>query len=296
VSLVGVSTSGVPTNFLTLPIGTGTCSDPAFGTTGTSLQSAGGQTNYTSGFVGLFQATSPATSGSGTTTTGEAEAIFSRYSGSAYTSAAASGQLSIPGCLVTEQATGTSTGTTTYLDAGNITVTGPSGQAVTLTENSVALGGTTFISYFSQLAAGYIPTTGGTFTFQATGSTTGGVGPFKASVVFPNPILQWTNQSAAATVTRASSLPITWTGGAAGTFVYMEGSSASTVASGSFTCIANVSAGSFTVPAYVLAALPAGTGSITVENGTVPSTFTATNLNNGGAVGYVSYQVNSTFN
>lgn len=296
VSVVGVSTTGVPTNFLTLPIGTGTCSDPIYGTNGTQLQNASGQANYTSGSVDLFQSTAPATSGSGTTTTSFAQAIFASYTGSSYASAASSGQLSIPGCLVTETATGAATGTTTYLDAGTITVTGPSGQAATLTENSFPLGGTNFISYSSQLAAGYIPTTGGTFTFKATGSTTGGVGPFTTTVVFSNPILQWTNQAAAATVTRSAGLPITWTGGAAGTFVVMSGSSSSTVASGTFTCIANVTAGSFTVPAYVLAALPAGTGTVSVDNETVPNSFTATNLNNGGAVGFVAYQVNSTYN
>jgi hypothetical protein len=299
VSVVGVSTTGVPTNFLTLPIGSGTCSDPIYGTNGTQLQSLSGQTSVTSGGVDLFQITEPSTSGGGPTTTGLAEATFATYTGSYYASVASSGQLSIPGCLVTESVTGsTTTSTVTYLDAGTITVTGPSGQPVTLTENSFNVSGTNFVDYSAQLATGYIPTTGGTFTFKATGSTTGGVGPFTTTVVFSNPILQWTNQTAAATVTRSAGLPITWTGGAAGTYVSMSGYSSSTTGSvsGSFLCIASVTAGSFTVPAYVLAAMPAGTGTVTVENETVPNSFTATNLNYGGAIGLVAYEVNSTFN
>jgi hypothetical protein len=57
-----------------------------------------------------------------------------------------------------------------------------------------------------------------------------------------------------------------------------------------------VSAGSFTVPSYVLAALPAGMGSVTVENETNFSSFTATGLNNGFAAGFVAVEVNSTYN
>jgi hypothetical protein len=108
--------------------------------------------------------------------------------------------------------------------------------------------------------------------------------------------LTWTNQAAAATVTRSAGLPITWAGGASGTFVFIGGNSSSSTASGSFTCIAPVAAGQFTVPAYVLAALPAGTGSVEVENETAPASFTATGLNYGTTLGAVGYEVNSTFN
>jgi hypothetical protein len=177
-------------------------------------------------------------------------------------------------------------------------VTEPSGTSVTLQSfaSSIGLG-----LYDATLAAGAIPSSGGTFTFKGSGgSNSPFIGPFTASVVFPNPILTWANPTAAATVTRSSGLNVTWSGGASGTFVIISGSSSATVAgqsvSGSYTCIAPVSAGSFTVPAYVLAILPAGTGSTSVSGYTNYTSFTATNLNVGTAIGGTSQSVNSTFN
>jgi hypothetical protein len=66
--------------------------------------------------------------------------------------------------------------------------------------------------------------------------------------------------------------------------------------SGSYTCIAPVSAGSFTVPSYVLATLPAGSGSTAVSNYTNYQTFTASGLDNGTLFGGTSQSVNTTYN
>ena len=93
VSMVGTNSAGVPTNIVTLPIGTGTCSDPTFGTNGAQLQTLSGQTTVTTGLVGIFQSTTPSTSGSGTTVLAEASAIFESYTGSTY--AYSGGQVSI---------------------------------------------------------------------------------------------------------------------------------------------------------------------------------------------------------
>ncbi len=298
VSLVGVTTSGVPTNSLTLPIGTGACSDSQFGTIGTQLNNLSGLTSLNSGALILALETSPATSGSGTQVTDTAIGSFQHisYNGSTY-GAAAAGSVSLGGCIVNQivNSTSTVTTTTTGLDAGTITVTGPSGNA-TLTAFSAIPG-----YYLAQLATGFIPTSGGTFTFQ-NGSGGKDVGPFKPSpsIVFSNPVLTWTNQSAAATVTRSAGLPITWTGGSSGTFVYIGGSSSATVGgqsvSASFTCFVPVSPAQFTVPSYILAALPAGTGGVTVGNYTNYQSFSATGLDNGAALGFVAYEINSTYN
>jgi hypothetical protein len=142
--------------------------------------------------------------------------------------------------------------------------------------------------YVTQLAAGAIPTSGGTFIFNGAGGAV--VGPFTATVNFPSPLLSWTNQPAATTVTRSQGLNVTWSGGAAGSYVQIGGSSSSSNVSASYTCIAPVAAGQFTVPTYILQAMPAGSGTTSVEN-----TFSAKGLNNGISFGAVSVSANSTY-
>lgn len=282
VSLVGVNALGVSTNVVTLPIGSGACSDPTFGVSGAQTQNLSGQTNVSSGVVGVFQFTSPSTGASS-----YALSNFDNYSGSVYGDAA--GVVSLGGCVVTQSVT-TPIRAFTSLDAGTITVTGPSGNPVTLTSIASVVG-----ESFTQLPAGYIPVTGGAFTFRGTGGAN--VGAFTASVVFPASALSWTNQSAAANITRSSGLTVSWTGGASGTYVSIGGSSSvSSGATASFTCLAPLSAGQFTVPAYILSALPAGSGSVTVDNATSYQTFTASGLNYGAAYAIVGVQVNSAFN
>jgi uncharacterized protein (TIGR03437 family) len=291
ISVAGVSTTGVSTNFLTLPIGTGQCQDPGLGYSGSLLTTLSGQTTVKTGFVEMSYSTSPATSGSGTTVTTEASANFQSYTGSGY--GTGSGIVSIGGCIVAESlvSIGGSIGTTTSLNAGTITVTGPNAAPVTLMSVGTGLPG----SYFDMLPTGFLTMSGGSFQFQGTAGTQ--VGAFTASVNFPTPLLQWTNQAASATVTRSAGLPITWTGGSAGTYVIISGTSFNTSASGFFTCLAPVAAGQFTVPSYVLGTLPASTnGSLSVANETVPQSFTATGLDYGFAIGYESTYINATYN
>ncbi len=91
---------------------------------------------------------------------------------------------------------------------------------------------------------------------------------FSATVNLPNPILQWTNQSAGATINRGTGVEVDWTGGAPGSCVAIIGDSfgLDTEASGSFVCIAPQSALKFVVPNYVLYNLPAGSGHLSVGN------------------------------
>ena len=290
VSLVGVNAAGVPTNFLSLPIGTGVCSDSAFGTTGTQLQNGSGKNTVNTGFVELLQDTQPATSGGGTQTTNLAVGIFESVTGASYGSS--SGSVSVGGCVVTQSGTtieGT-VPTVTYLDAGSLSVTGPSGT-VAIPQPIAGL-------YEAQLTSGFI-SPGGTFTFKGTGGTTSpAVGPFTVSVTFPNPPLVWANTAAFATVNRGSGATFSWTGGTAGSYVILAGSSSNTAtgAFASYACIAPVAAGSFNVPSYVLSALPAGTGSSTMENTSSYATFTANGLDSGIALGAVVVSVNTTYN
>jgi hypothetical protein len=147
-------------------------------------------------------------------------------------------------------------------------------------------------TYFSTIPA--IPTTGGAYVFNATAGSQ--IGAFTTTVNFPNPILSWTNQSAAATIARSGGLTVTWTGGSPGSYVTISGSSTSGGVTGTYTCLAPQSALTFTVPVYILLGLPAGTGSTAVTNSTNLSSFTASGLDFGGAVGNVSFAVGSTYN
>jgi len=144
------------------------------------------------------------------------------------------------------------------LDAGAITLNGPSGLAIALGRISVVSGG-----YYSKLPDGAISSSGGTFTFKGSGGSQ--VGPFTATLSFPTPLLNWTNESAAASIVKTQGLPVTWSGGGPGTYVIVSGNADSGGIFGSYTCIVPVEAGQFTVPSYILLGLPAGTGSTTVE-------------------------------
>jgi uncharacterized protein (TIGR03437 family) len=292
VSLVGVTAAGLPTNALSLPIGNGACSDPQFGTVGNTLNTLGVATSVKSGTVILSHGTAPESGGPQVIDAAIGTFQNTSYNGGTYGSNGKS--VSLGGCIISQSlGTSTATTTTTGLDAGNITVTGPAGSAP-LTTSSYTPG-----TYEAQLTAGFIPTAGGTFTFQ-NGSGGKDVGPFNAQIVFPNPIMTWTNQSAAAIVTRSAGLPITWNGGAPGTFVYIGGSSSATVGgqsvSASFTCFAPVSPAQFTVPSYITSALPAGTGSVIVGNYANYQSFQASGLDVGAAVGFVVYDIDAKYN
>jgi uncharacterized protein (TIGR03437 family) len=289
--VAGSGASSVVSNIATLPImpNGGVCVDSLYGINGTQISQASGQSTVSSGIVFVVQSTSPDTKG-GTQVTSEAAAIFESVTGSSY--AGGSGDVSLNGCSLNQTVVTTSgtIPTVTGLDAGTITVTEPSGTQAALSSVPTVTG-----DYFAQLASGAIPATGGTFTF--TGSGGAQVGPFTATVSFPNPLLNWTNQSAAATVNRTQGLSVTWTGGASGalSFVVISGSSSNSSVSGRYTCIAPTSAGQFTVPSYILLGLPAGNGTTSVGNDSNYSTFSATGINSGLGFGAVSFQVNTVY-
>jgi uncharacterized protein (TIGR03437 family) len=284
VSLVAVSGSGssaIVSNTVTLPIGNGVCSDSATGITGTTLSTLTGKANYNSGSVFIFQSTSQGQAA------GAAIASFQNVQSAA--SSNVSGLTSIGSCTVSTFALGSTTSPIiNALDAGTITVTGPTGTPLTLTSFPTILG-----ESFAQLPAGFFPASGGTFTFKGSGGSQ--VGAFTTSVSYTNPLV-WTNSSAITAVNRASGQSINWTGGAPASFVYIGGTSSSSTASASFVCYAPVSAGSFTVPPYVLLALPAGNGTLGVTNESTPVSFTASGLDFGIGFGGVSFSISPAYN
>lgn len=300
VGVVGVTGSGnsaTTSNFGSLPISAsgGQCTSTILGITGQTISELSSNSTVTEGSVVISQLVSPANPpATGTTTRNGANASFTKETGSIY-STSSGVAYSIGSCFVTEIASSSSGGTSTStgLDAGTITLTGPEGS-YTLTGVPSEAG-----DYYNTLPSTAIPSTGGAFTFTGSGgSGTGAVGPFKATVNLPNPILDWTNQSTGATITRTQGVTVKWTGGGPGTFVIISGQSSDisgSGASGSFTCLAIQSAGTFTVPNYVTLTLPAGTGSLAVENAANFGTFTASGLNYGTTFGFTGVSVSSTY-
>jgi hypothetical protein len=267
-----------------MPTG-GVCNDPLTGNNGTTISGVSGQTTVRYGDVFIIQETMPATSGSGTTTQSIALGTFSKITSTAFTSSSSS--LSLGSCNLSQVDTSTSVPTVVGLDAGTLTMTGPSGT-VTLTESITG-------TYLSLLSGTAIPANGGTFVFNASGGAD--VKAFTVTVNYPNP-LSWTNQASAATISRSGGLQVTWTGGGANSYVVISGSSSSTATgvTGSYSCIAPVSAGQFTVPSFVLLGLPNGTGTTSVENTSSITSFTALGLDYGTALGATAVQVKSAFN
>lgn len=267
-------------NFATMPIAQGTkvCSDPAFGITGSQLSTLSTQTNVKSGTTFLGQLIS--TGSTGTMTSNFATASFQSVTGSSY--GAQSGALpSIGSCVVTEVVSTSGGGNTssTPLDPGSVSLTGPGGANYSLMSNPILPG-----FFFASLPEGAITSSGGTFVFNWTGGKD--VGASSSTINLPNPLLSWTNKSSDMTVNRSQGVQFTWSGGSPGTWVLMSGSSSGNGVTGSFTCWALQSALQFMVPSYVTGTLPAGKGGLTIENITQYSTFTAPGIDTGIGFGF----------
>lgn len=306
---VVVIENGIDSNFGSLPInaGGGVCSDPELGVTGSELEQITSQSTVRTGSVILTQSTAPSVQALSRSsimaaqtfsTSYDAFADFSSTTGSGYASGSAF--YSLGSCFVSQTATSSVTGTSTSngLDAGSPIVLTGGGLNVQMTEQSFG-GSSPSGSYFATLTQPTPPLVGGTaYTFTGPGGKD--VGPFTATITFPSP-LTWTNESSISAVTEAQGQLITWTGGATGTYVIISGDSTSNSASGSapvsagFTCLAPVSAGQFTVPAYVLLALPHGTGSLGIYNYAIGQSFTATGIDYGTASAGVSSSENVTY-
>jgi uncharacterized protein (TIGR03437 family) len=297
-AVVGVAGSGTSTsvsNFGSLPIAPsgGECNDSLFGISGTTIATLRGKNTVNSASLFVGQLVTPALLTDNVTQASNiASASFSQETGTAYGSSNASSNgstFSVGSCFVSEVVSpgGGGSSTSTPLDAGNISLAGPAG---TYFLSEIATG-----SYQAMLPANAITSSGGAFTFNGGGGS--GVGSFKTTVSLPNPILNWTNQTEGATINRSQGIQIDWTGGGAGSYLIITGGSTddATGASGSFTCVANQSDLSFLVPAYVTGALPAGPGTLDVENATGFGIFSARGLDIGLSFGFTGVTIESVY-
>lgn len=274
-------TGTVVSNIATLPIraGGGACVDQQTGLNGSQVAPGGSQTIKT-GFVGLIQ--SDTTTSRGRTLSSSATGAFQKYTGLYSPSNSVS-----PGGCILNDLTPVPIGAPSGLDAGTITLTGPSGAPVTLGLQAGLKG-----AYFATLPTGTIPTTGGTFTFKGAGGAD--VGSFTSVLTLTSPVLTWTNQSAAASVDKTRGLLVTWSGGNEGSYVFITGTAASGTVVGGYTCIAPVEARQFTVPSYILLALPTGSGSTEVQN-YITAPLSASGLDVAMAIADVTFSVVSTY-
>jgi uncharacterized protein (TIGR03437 family) len=298
---VVVVAHNIDSNFGGLPVnpGGGVCVDAIYGINGTQLSETGSQGTVKAGSLTLFQSTLPSSDFGALkahaqpfTTVYTAGGFFSSTTGFSYVGG--SSFLSLGSCIIILPSNVTVTGgTSNGLDAGPSIGLAGGDLSTSLTE--VATSGPGVGDYESELKT---PLQGGTaYTFTGTGGKD--VGPFKGTITFPVP-LDWTNESSITTVTESGGQLITWTGGANGTYVYIEGSSSTSPATGepvsiSFVCIVPVTDQQFTIPAYVLLALPTGTGTLAVFNEANPVSFIATGITSGSLSAGVASEENVTY-
>jgi uncharacterized protein (TIGR03437 family) len=284
----GVPIAGVVgtfvSNTVTIPVDAsgGVCQDPIHGTDGNGLLTSGNGNsgNYTSATLAVAQSTTQ----KGTQSV-FASASFLRHQNQPNTYGY--GYVTQGGCLTLQQQLNL-TGTTTYLNAGNISLTGPTG-----TQQLTPLTSGQLITYSLTPPTSFFPSSGGTFTFQGMGGPD--IGPFTVTVSDPSPLV-WTNQAAITSVNRSQNVTVNWTGGIPGTWVQISGGSTTVSASGTFICLAPVSAGTFTIPSYVLLASPVGNGGINLINQSNNQTFTANGLNISTAVAETESSISVPFN
>ena len=183
----------------------------------------------------------------------------------------------------------------TYLDAGNVSVTGPAGSSL----NNTALTKTNNVYGISSTEGFSIP---GQTSFSLPAgsySLAGGGGPdvgsFSTSMVLASPLTITGNLPT--TVNRSAGLTLNWTGGNASDLVEIVGggatSSGGVTTSTTFICLTTAGVRTFTVPASILQQIPASTstspGSLEVASGNSNTTFTANLPKLGGTVtGYFS--------
>jgi uncharacterized protein (TIGR03437 family) len=280
VPIVGI-VGNVVSNTVTVPVAPngGVCTDAVHGIDGTSLLTGTSQTSLTSGTIAVAMTTSQKG-----TVSSFAGATFVKESNIPYLPGY--GLVTVGGCIVLNSTPPQPT--TSYLAAGNISITGPGG---TMPIPQITSGST--LTYELNFPAGFFPAAGGSFTLTATGSAD--VQPFSVTVSDLSPLV-WTNQSSITAVNRTQPVTVTWTGGIPGTYVQITGGSTIVSASATFLCIAPVEAGQFTVPSYVLLASPAAAGGINLINQSASVTFAASGLGATGAVAETESSISVPFN
>ena len=192
--------------------------------------------------------------------------------------------------------TSTSTGSSTNLDAGVVTINGPSGSslsnlALTKTSNDYSL---TNIEGLGVTIPGQTAFSLPAGSYTLTGAGGNDVGSFNTSLTLGSPLTL--SAPLPTNVVRSSPLTLNWTGGIASDKVEIVGAVSTSTGTGStevttmteFLCVTTVGAGTFTVPASILSQLPATTGTnlgiLEVASFNTSATFSATLKADGTAI------------
>ena len=304
---VVVQTGNIVSNFATLPVTASgrTCVDADSPLTASVLDQLSQTGSLNMGLISVNQVTTPGitvegvTVGGGTTDVGSAsfEKITSAQIGAGAFAAVLGGYSSIGSCFVDFFNT-TSTSSTSLPLAFQFTSlnAGPDG---TLAMPLQTLSGIDTYTTPAGTAA-FIPSSGGTFTFNNGSGGGPDIGAFTTPQIQIAAPVTWSSAtSSISTVTRSNGLTVSWTGGAAGTHVDITGISLEAVngtttnyLAGFFSCRAPTEAGTFTVPPAVLLSLPPSstitedgvtisTSILLLSNFAVPVNFTAPHLDVG---------------
>jgi uncharacterized protein (TIGR03437 family) len=271
------------------------CVQPGFTTA--QLQRFDQGAKYTLGSFGLSQISETLPS-IGSVKLNTASGLFAQITGFQLASQAGqtSGITSPGSCQVlhsTNQAGSTGTGgTVTYLDAGAITLNGPSGSNI----SNLAFKQDASNIYSLALASEGLPSvpglSGGTGTIVAGRYTLTGAGgkdvkAFNAAVTAGTPLT--ITGGLPSTVIRNSGLTLNWTGGLSSDLVEIFGSSSTSTGTGanlttdtwSFICFTTAGPGTFTVPASILNQLPAAAVSANGTGGGFLFVFSTINPTSG---------------
>ena len=272
-------------NSTTLPIALngGTCSDPNTEFTPAQLQAVRNKTSVNLGTIFIDQETEVPDSVIRNVFRGK----FLKYSMAEFDAKTpADGFITYGSCQILE-----SSGNPTHLNAGPaLTVSGPGGEQASAAFTTLKDGRPG--DYRALLASGFIPSRGGTFTFSNGAGSNAAGSINRPSVTMPAPIV-WTNMNRISTINRSQGVNVTWSGGAPGTFVVIQGSSSTPPATAvtTFACAAPVNSGQFSVPPSLLSAMPAGSGDLVVRNVTFPVPFSASGLDLGTVFAEISWKL-----
>ncbi len=275
-SVVMVSGS-VTSNYATIPVaptGASSCTDQI--SLFNSWQQLVGKTSANVGALELSSQTLQTPSGTQTTSGATAQFKTDNYV-EIESELFSSGLVSVGSCIVDQ---GISLGAPVVLSAGpSLTVTGPGSEPAAFTY----MPGATPAAYSVSLPATFIPSSGGTFTFNGAGGSGAQIGSFSTSITLP-PDITWTNMAAASSILTPQGFTMNWTGGTADGLVLISGDSVGT--SGidvKFECLASAAGGTFTIPPAVLLSLPDTSTSarLGIASFTNPVIFSASGLDLG---------------